>query len=186
MASISAAFAPSRKLEDPLEHLPCSKVIEYQKGEIIYGVDQAPVGIYLVMKGRVTVSRLRDSHPVMVDIYGRDEFFGESTLLTLPQSCEQTTAFEDTNLMVWSVSEIKDLIMNRPGLALALVQIFVQRIGELTQRIESHSQDTVPRRLARSLVRLSKRLGTPEEDGSHRMVPLTHEMLAQYVGPLAR
>jgi CRP/FNR family transcriptional regulator, cyclic AMP receptor protein len=182
MASISTAFAPGKRLEDPLEYLPCSKVIEYQKGEMIYGVDQAPVGIYLVMTGGVTVSRLRGQHQVIVDIYRRDEFFGESTLLKLPQSCELTTAFENTNLMVWSGSEINDLIMKRPGLALALVQIFVQRIGDLTQRIESLSQDTVPRRLARSLVRLSERLGSREEDGSLRMAPLTHEMLAQYVG----
>jgi hypothetical protein len=37
-------------------------------------------------------------------------------------------------------------------------------------------------RLARSLVRLAERLGTPQEDGSVRMIPLTHELLSQYVG----
>ena len=36
--------------------------------------------------------------------------------------------------------------------------------------------------LARSLVRFSERLGTPEQDGSVRMAPLSHELLAEYVG----
>jgi CRP-like cAMP-binding protein len=136
----------------------------------------------LVMAGTVIVSRPRDRHQVIVDVYRRDDFLGESTLLELPQSWEQTTALEDTDLMVWSGSEIKELLVKRPGLALALLQIFVQRTGALTERIESLSQDTIPRRLARSLVRFSERLGTPQKDGSLRMAPLTHEMLAQYVG----
>jgi CRP-like cAMP-binding protein len=182
MASISTVFAPEKRLEDPLEYLPRSKVIQYQKGKTIYGVGRPPVGLYLVMAGTGIVSRPRDRHPVMVDIYRRDDLLGESTLLELPQSGEQTTALEDTDLMVWSVSEIKELIMKRPGLALALLQVFVQRTEALTERIESLSQDTIPRRLARSLVRFSERLGTPQKDGSLRMAPLTHEMLAQYVG----
>jgi CRP-like cAMP-binding protein len=42
--------------------------------------------------------------------------------------------------------------------------------------------DNIARRLARSLIRFSDRLGTAEEDGSVRMTPFTHELLSQYVG----
>jgi CRP-like cAMP-binding protein len=42
--------------------------------------------------------------------------------------------------------------------------------------------DNIARRLARSLIRFSDRLGTAEEDGSVRMAPFTHELLSQYVG----
>jgi CRP/FNR family cyclic AMP-dependent transcriptional regulator len=38
------------------------------------------------------------------------------------------------------------------------------------------------RRLARSLIRFSERLGSPQEDGTVCLPPFTHELLAQYVG----
>jgi CRP-like cAMP-binding protein len=62
------------------------------------------------------------------------------------------------------------------------LQILVQRTIDLTHRIESFSVDNIARRLARSLIRFSERLGTVEEDGSVRMTPFTHELLSQYVG----
>jgi CRP/FNR family transcriptional regulator len=84
--------------------------------------------------------------------------------------------------MTWSANEIEEIIMKRPRLAVALLQILVQRSIEFGQRIESFSVDNIARRLARSLIRFSERLGSPEEDGSIRMVPFTHELLSQYVG----
>ena len=72
--------------------------------------------------------------------------------------------------------------MRRPKLAVALLQILVQRTIEFTHRIESFSVDNIARRLARSLIRFSERLGAEAEDGSVRMVPFTHELLSQYVG----
>ena len=84
--------------------------------------------------------------------------------------------------MTWTTSEIEDIIMKRPRLAVALLQILVQRTIEFTHRIESFSVDNIARRLARSLLRFSERLGAQEEDGAVRMVPFTHELLSQYVG----
>jgi CRP-like cAMP-binding protein len=117
-----------------------------------------------------------------VDIYQTDEFFGESALLGLPQRAEQATALENVKLMTWTSAEIEDIVMKRPKLAVALLQILVQRTLEFGHRIESFSVDNIARRLARSLIRFSQRLGVAEEDGSMRMVPFTHEVLSQYVG----
>jgi CRP/FNR family transcriptional regulator, cyclic AMP receptor protein len=84
--------------------------------------------------------------------------------------------------MTWAISDMQDLVMKRPRLAVALLQVLAQRNAELTRRIESFSVDTIERRLARSLIRFSERLGTPDEDGSIKMMPFTHEMLSRYVG----
>jgi len=177
------AFAPHKPLEDPLAHLPCSSIVEYRKGQLIYNQDQPSTSIYLVIDGKVKVSRLADDgHQVVVDIYQPDEFFGESAFLNLSHRSEQATALENTKLMAWSTSEIDDIIMRRPRLAVALLQILAQRTMDFTHRIESFSVDNIARRLARTLIRFSERLGTQEEDGSVRMVPFTHELLSQYVG----
>ena len=183
MATSIARMAPQKAMEDPLAFLPCSSIAEFRKGRLIYNQDQPSASIYLVIEGKVKVSRMGDDgRQVVVDIYQPDEFFGESALLNLPHQSEQAAALENTRLMAWSAAEIEDMVAKRPRLAVALLQIMAQRSIDFTQRIESLSVDNIARRLARSLIRFAGRLGTGVENGSDRMAPLTHELLAQYVG----
>jgi CRP/FNR family cyclic AMP-dependent transcriptional regulator len=183
MASIARMVTPQRTLEDPLAHLPCSTIVEFKKGQTVYNQDQPSTSIYLVIEGKIKVSRMAgDGQQVVVDIYQTDEFFGESALLNLPQRSEQAAALENTKVMTWTTAEIEDMVTKKPRLAVALLQILVQRSIEFGQRIESFSLDNIARRLARSLIRFSERLGSPEADGSVSMAPFTHELLSQYVG----
>jgi len=183
MAASPVVQVPQKSLEDPLAHLPCSSIVEYRKGQMIYNQDQPSTAIYLVIDGAVKVSRMADDgRQVVVDIYQADEFFGESALLGLPHRAEQAVALANARLMTWTASEIEEIVMKRPRLAVALLQILVQRTLDFTHRIESFSADNISRRLARSLIRFSDRMGKPETDGSMRMAPFTHELLSQYVG----
>lgn len=183
MAPGPTTMTQQKPLEDPLAHLPCSSILEFKRGQMIYSQDQPSTSIFLVIDGKVKVSRLADDgHQVVVDIYQPDEFFGESAFLSLAHRSEQATALEGVKLMTWTASEIEDLISKRPRLAIALLQILVQRTIDFTHRIESFSVDNIARRLARSLIRFSERLGVADDDGAIRMVPFTHELLSQYVG----
>jgi CRP/FNR family transcriptional regulator len=183
MATSLTALAPQRALEDPLAHLPCSSILEYRKGQSVYNQDQPSTAIYLVIEGKVKVSRLADDgRQVVVDIYQPDEFFGESAFVGNAPRAEQATALDNSKLMAWGTSEIEDVIMKRPRLAVALVQIFVQRTMEFADRIESFSADNIAQRLIRALLRFSDRLGNRREDGAVSMGPFTHELLSQYVG----
>jgi CRP/FNR family cyclic AMP-dependent transcriptional regulator len=170
-------------LEDPLAHLPCSSILEYRKGQVIYYQDQPSGSVYLVIDGKVKVCRMADDgRSIVVDIYQTDEFFGESALLNSPARGEQAVALENTKLMTWTTSEMEKLVLQRPLLAVALLQILVQRSIDFGRRIESFSVDNIERRLARTLVRFSERLGQNAADGSVEMMPFTHELLSQYVG----
>src|SRR5579864_7800692 len=184
MVTSPATLAVSQKqLEDPLAHLPCSTVLDYRKGQVIYGQDQPSSNIYLVIDGKVKVCRMADDgRQVVVDIYQTDEFFGESAFLSSVTRDEQAVAMENTKAMTWSTSEIEDLVVRRPRLAIALLQILALRSKEYGHRIESFSVDNISRRLARTLIRFSQRLGQLAEDGSVQMMPFTHELLSQYVG----
>jgi CRP/FNR family cyclic AMP-dependent transcriptional regulator len=184
MATSPAALAvPQRQLEDPLAHLPCSSILEYRKGQVIYNQDQPSTSIYLVIDGKVKVCRVADDgRQVVVDIYQTDDFFGESAFLNSSTRDEQALALESTKLMTWTASDIEDMMTRRPRLAIALLQIVVQRSIEFGHRIESFSVDNIARRLARTLIRFSDRLGQNSADGSVQMMPFTHELLSQYVG----
>jgi CRP/FNR family transcriptional regulator, cyclic AMP receptor protein len=180
-ATVRAAEA---QLEDPLEYLPCSRILEFRQGQIIYSPEQMSTSLYLVIRGTVKVCRIReDGRQVIVDLYRLDEFFGETAFLNSHLRDEQAIAMEETKLMSWTASEIQGIATRKPPLAIALLQILAQRSIEFGHRIESFSADTIERRLARALVRFSDRLGGREaENGSVRMMAFTHELLSQYVG----
>src|SRR5579872_7523321 len=129
MVTSPATLAVSQKqLEDPLAHLPCSTVLDYRKGQVIYNQDQPSTSIYLVIDGKVKVCRMADDgRQVVVDIYQADEFFGESAFLNTSTRDEQALALEGTKVMTWTTAEIEDLVTRRPRLAIALLQILVQR-----------------------------------------------------------
>jgi CRP/FNR family cyclic AMP-dependent transcriptional regulator len=169
--------------QDPLAHLPRSRILEYETGQFIYSLDQPSTGLYLVIEGRVTVRcRADNGRPVVVDIYQADEFFGESALLPCARAEEQAVALENTKVMVWSTAQIENIIVDQPQLAVALLQILALRLVDLKDRLHSLASDSAPRRLVHTLIRFSERLGQTNEDGSVRMIPFTHELLAQYVG----
>jgi CRP/FNR family transcriptional regulator len=170
-------------LEDPLAYLPCSTIVEYSRGQLIYGRSQPSNSIYLVIDGKVKVCRTADDgRQVVVDIYQPDEFFGECGFLGEKHRVEEAVALEGTKVMTWSTAEIEDLVVRRPRLGIALVQLLVRRSMEFGARIESFSIDNIGRRLVRALIRFSERLGRDSGDGSVDMMPFTHELLSQYVG----
>ena len=178
-----SAVVNGKPLEDPLTYLRRSGVLEYHKGQTIYAYNQPAAAIYLVIDGKVRVTRLTPSgRRVLVDIYQPDEFFGESALLNLQRAPEMAVAGASTRLMSWNVEEVEEIIRHQPMLALALVQVFVQRSSEFLRRIEDFSAENISRRLARSLMRFAERMGTVTDKGSVRIDPLTHETLSQYVG----
>jgi len=183
MATITSAFSAQKPFEDPLAYLPCSTMASYRKGDNIYTQDEPAGQFYLVISGKVKISRiLDDGNTMMVDIYRPDEFFGEGALLNLPRRGEQATAVENTKVMVWGAAQIEEIMEKRPRLAVAMVQVLGRRSLEFMRRVESFSVEDIGRRLSRSLLRFAERMGEPQEDGSIRMLPLTHETLAQYVG----
>src|ERR1700688_2630044 len=101
------AFPERQNLEDPLAHLPCSSILEYRKGQVIYNQDQPSTSIYLVIDGKVKVCRMADDgRQVVVDIYQTDEFFGESAFLSSPTRDEQALALEHTKVMSRNTAEI--------------------------------------------------------------------------------
>ncbi len=183
MESNTVSFEPGKQFEDVLAHLPISATTEYRKGQVVYGPDIPLKSIHLLVTGRMEITqRAEDGSEVLLEIVLPEELFGESAFLASLRASEQARAIVDATVMAWAVSDIDSLLTRRPRLAVALLQILTQRNAELLRRIESLSIDTIEKRLARALIRLSERLGSPERDGCVRMMPLTHTLLSRYVG----
>lgn len=169
--------------EDPLALLPRTPVREYKKNEVIYDPEDRNESLYLVIDGRVKVSRLSEGgREVVLDFYHKDDFFGETGFLGTNHHGEQAAALDRASLMLWSVMELKRLMARTPALGPALLRVLAQRVSEANDRIESFCLDPINRRLVKTLLHLADRFGQPAEDQMTHLLPITHEQLARYVG----
>lgn len=183
MATGSTSLSTASRMEDVLAHLPIGGITEYSQGQTIYAPACTSNSLYLVISGTVVISQIAlDGKEVVLDIIRPDELFGETAFLDEPRRAEQAIALEAVTVMSWGVNGVEDMVMKRPRLALALLQVMAQRNADQRRRIESLSRESMDCRLARVLIRFSERLGKPEKDGTVRLMRLTHELLARCVG----
>ena len=65
--------------------LPGTIATKYKNGQVIYGGELPVNALYLILEGRVKISRLAGTRQrVVVDIYRESEIFGECALLGRP------------------------------------------------------------------------------------------------------
>jgi CRP/FNR family transcriptional regulator len=176
-------MAEPQELGDVLAYLPCSRIMEYGRRQVIYEPGNPSSGLYVIIGGKVLVQRrTADGAHCLVDIYQADDLFGETAFIRSTESHEIAITLEPTRLMTWSRDEVDQLMLRRPRLGLALLQMLVKRCMDSARRIESFALEKAEQRLARTLLYLAERLGRKSEDGRIQIMSLTHELLAQYVG----
>ncbi|MDR3700386.1 MAG: Crp/Fnr family transcriptional regulator [Candidatus Sulfopaludibacter sp.] len=170
-------------LEEVLAYLPYSDIHSFAKGQQIYGPGNDSGSLCLLIEGRVKLLRLTESGvTVAVDIYQAGDLFGESALLSVPRDDEQALAVEPAKVMAWTAAEIANLIAGDPRLAVALMQVIVKRCLSFKDRLESLSAEDTSHRLGRALVDFADRSRAAAGHADVTIAPLTHELLAQYVG----
>lgn len=98
---------------------------------------------------------------MVVGIYQRHDVFSETVLVNETSRFEQAIPLGDGQLMSWPASEIVEAIVRRPHVGIALAKHLAERESEFRCRIESFATDRIVRRVARALIGLSDRLGTP-------------------------
>ncbi len=177
----SFTLAQSTAME-VLANLPDSEIRMFAAGQQIYVPGCYAGDIYRVLDGRVKVVRQDGTRTTaVVDVCGPGDFFGESALLGNARDREQAVALSPARIMKWSVVSLTRALENDPSLALGLLRFSAQRCAVLKTRLESFSADDTLRRLARCLMHFAER--QIESPGGYASIPpLTHELLAHYIG----
>ncbi len=168
--------------EDALEYLPCTTPLSYEKGEMVYGGRETAAGMYVVLQGRVKVWRAgSDGAAMIVGIYGKEQIFGESSLIGgIPD--EFATALERTQVMCWPSDAVEDQIAKSPRLGVALMQTLVARGATLKERICHIAAEKTPARVALTLLALARESGSEADGGALRFSSLTHQSISELVG----
>jgi CRP/FNR family transcriptional regulator len=173
-----------REFEDALMYLPRKAPTGFRKRQIVFDEHHPQGAVHFILRGRVKVILpLHDGSETVVDIFGAGDLLGESSFLGNLRLSQRAVALDNVSLMSWTTLEIEEQCERQPKLGIAFIRLFAQRGLDYQARLQSFALDKTPERLVRSLLRLADRMGTRTgDDGCIGIPPLTHQVIADYVG----
>ncbi|MCB0044807.1 MAG: Crp/Fnr family transcriptional regulator [Caldilineaceae bacterium] len=147
------------------------------KGRVFYRPEEPGEVLFILKEGRVQLYRISpEGKKLVIATLGPHTLFGEMALLGTQMHNTFAEAVEDCLICVMSRTDLERLILNKPQVALRLLEVSGKRLREAEERLENMAFKGIPARLASLLLRLSK------EQGSEEIVGLTHQDLAESVG----
>jgi CRP-like cAMP-binding protein len=139
--------------------------------------------VVVVTSGRIKVSYFtEDGREVVLAVRGPGEILGEFSAIDGHPRSATAAALDEVEALVIGADDFRDFVRRRPSAAFALLELLVSRVRDADRkRIEFAAYDTVGR-VARRLVEMAERFGTPDERGTKIDLPLSQDELAGWTG----
>jgi CRP/FNR family transcriptional regulator, cyclic AMP receptor protein len=150
----------------------------YPKNSVILFEDDPGDALYVVADGQVKVVLIgEDGREVILSVLGEGEFFGEMALIDDEPRSAHVIAMEDSTLLVLRREDFHGILLQTPGIALALLKELSRRLRRVDEKVGSLVLLDVNGRVARLLLELA------DEEGGERITRrLTHHTIAQMIG----
>lgn len=147
------------------------------KGRVFYRPEEPGEVLFILKEGRVQLYRISpEGKKLVITTLGPHTLFGEMALLGAKMHNTFAEAAEDCLICVMSRNDLERLILNKPQVALRILEVTGPRLRDAEERLENMAFKGIPARLASLLLRLA------EEQGSTNISGMTHQDLAESVG----
>lgn len=147
------------------------------RGRVFYRPEEPGEVLFILKEGRVQLYRISpEGKKLVITTLGPHTLFGEMALLGTKMHNTFAEALDDCLICVMSRTDLERLILNKPQVALRILEVTGKRLREAEERLENMAFKGIPARLASLLLRLSA------EQDSQEITGLTHQDLAESVG----
>jgi len=147
-----------------------------QAGEILYEEGEPGEALFVVQSGQVELSRTGPDGERVVSQHGPGEFFGEMSVLLGRPRTARAVATSEARLLQLDAGTFEGMCVDRPEIAIRVIQRLAARTIELEQRLAALGVDDLLRPVVRVLVRHAE----PCEGGAR--VATTLRKLAEAAG----
>jgi CRP/FNR family transcriptional regulator, cyclic AMP receptor protein len=167
--------------EAEMKHLEqVTAMVTTPKGRVFYDAHEAAEVLCILKKGEVAISRINpDGKKLVVSRLGAGSIFGEMGVLGQRMQESYAEAVTECLICVMSRSDVEQLLLKDPRIAMRLAQSLGNRLAEAEARLEEMAFKSVPGRLAGLLLRLAD---DTDWRGRRVVTGLTHQQLAELVG----
>lgn len=147
------------------------------RGRVFYRPEEPGEVLFILKEGRVQLYRISpEGKKLVITTLGPHTLFGEMALLGTKMHNTFAEAIDDCLICVMSRTDLERLILQKPQVALRILEVTGKRLREAEERLENMAFKGIPARLASLLLRLA------EEQGNEEITGLTHQDLAESVG----
>lgn len=137
-----------------------TKMITTPKGKVFYFPGETGEVLFLLKEGRVELYRLTpDGRKLVIDIVGPGTFFGDMACIGQQMHDSFAEAADDSLICVMSRHDIQKLMLDRPTVAIRVLESIGHRLVETTARLEDSAFKGANERVASLLLRLAETKG---------------------------
>lgn len=152
----------------------------YKKKDDIYKEGTYPKGIYFVNKGKVKTFQTSESGKELItELHKEGEFFGYISLLKDEKYTNSATALEDSEVYMIPKEDFFSLIYRNAEVSRKFIEILSNNLSENEKQLVKLAYNSVRKRLAEALVKLSDKY---KEGAEKFSMNISREDLANMVG----
>ena len=153
------------------------------RGVVLFTEGDPGDRLYIIVDGKIKLGRASgDGRENLLAILGPGEMFGELSLFDPGPRNATATAVADTTLLGVGTEDLASWLEGRPDVAQQLLRALARRLRRTNEALADLVFSDVPGRVAKALLDLSERFGSPTDEGLRVAHDLTQEELAQLVG----
>jgi CRP/FNR family transcriptional regulator, cyclic AMP receptor protein len=132
----------------------------YPKNEIILLEEDAGTALFVIVRGKVKVSRAStDGREVILTILGDGDFFGEMAILDGLTRSASVTAIEESDLFLIQRNDFLNLLHAYPEVSVALLQELTTRLRSADMKIKALSLKDAEGKVATVLLQIADDIG---------------------------
>lgn len=155
-SKISMIGGGLERLEDLVKH---SKMRTIKKKQTIFYEGDYPQGLYLLAEGFVKTFRLtREGRQLITGLYQPKDYLGLDAVLLDGPFTESAEAIEDTKVYLLPKAMVVEILNQDPELSQHFIKILSNNIHEKEDQLVELAYESVRKRLAQVLLRLTRTL----------------------------
>ena len=160
-----------------------AQTVRLSKGDLAFRQDQRADRFFLLLHGRLRVTRLNaEGGQVVVRFIAPNDLFGVGMAIGAATYPGTATAVVDSLALVWPNSAWTDLVAAYPSVAVEALQSLGARLQDTQERVLDLSTLNVEQRIAGAVLSLAAQAGRATEDGTLIDFPLSRQDLAELTG----
>jgi len=150
----------------------------YAKDEIILNEDEVGTALFVIVKGKVKISRSsKDGKEVILTIMNESDFFGEMAILDGFSRSATVTALEESKLFIIQRNDFLALLKNHTEVSIALLQELTQRLRAAGMKIKALSLKDAEGKVASVILQLAEEIGKIKQGVVEiEKLPYQHEL----------
>ena len=137
----------------------------FSKGYMVFEEGEKRDTLYIVLKGRVKISLYdEDGREYILDIIGKDGFFGELSLFEELSGFANVMTLEQCDLLMIRRNDFMKLLMENQAFAMSMIKELSKRLRAANEKLKSFAFLGVEGRILKYLMEIGEKSGAKIKD----------------------